>query len=237
MSSENFFQRIDARSKIIAVIAALFISAFSRSGPFWLHAGNAAVAVSLFAVSGASRRFNIKRFGMFSFLLLFAAGYFIVYGFFLSWSGDISHPLRAMTYLISSIICGVAFGGFLAGTTKTLEIAEALSRLKFPPRAVWMIHLALRYIPLLKDELLRTAAAARLRGFRFRKGRIRDIGNITAALTVRAYERALRVGDAMELRAYRMSSIPASIMRLKISDVAFAFTLPAFFFILRLMWI
>jgi cobalt/nickel transport system permease protein len=83
----------------------------------------------------------------------------------------------------------------------TLKAAHALH---VPGLLIQLIVLTYRYVFLLGEELGRLRVALRVRGYRNRPSlhSYRTVGHVTAALVIRSYERAERVGQAMRCRGF-----------------------------------
>ncbi|MCG6535453.1 MAG: energy-coupling factor transporter transmembrane protein EcfT, partial [Syntrophales bacterium LBB04] len=103
----------------------------------------------------------------------------------------------------------------LIATTLPTELVEGMERLLRPlerlriptHQLAMMVSLALRFMPVLLEELERIKTAQLARGADFRSGslvrRARAAASLAVPLIVGAFRRADELADAMEARGYR----------------------------------
>lgn len=232
---KRFLRTIDPRIKMIAIVIVLVIIATSRSSTLSIMFINAFLCLCLFAFTSGDMWSFLYRFGfMFSFIC-FAAFFQIVLpsgviGVTIS-SEEGHHPFF---YLLSTIVCGISLGAFFSSTTDPVSFTDGLRRLGLSERATWLLSLAFRYVPLLRDDALQTFQAARLRGMTSSTRHIREYGALVTALTVRVFERALRTGDAMQLRGFTLQKRSLPPDRVAWSDYVILL-LPAPFLMVRIL--
>jgi cobalt/nickel transport system permease protein len=120
-------------------------------------------------------------------------------GVHLSWGGL---ELAALVFVKAlTIVTLMLVLWMTAPLDSTLKAAHAL---RVPGLMVQLVVLTYRYVFLLGEELTRLRVALRVRGYRNRPSphSYRTVGHVTAALLIRSYERAERVGHAMRCRGF-----------------------------------
>lgn len=129
------------------------------------------------------------------------------------WGFDPAAGMRG-AFAVVRIVILVGFSLAVASTTTGTQIADAcvrllspLSRLGAPVAPLGMVlSLALRFIPLVSEELGRIRLAQRARGAQFDEGgivaRIRVWSSVFTPLIVGLFRRADRLGEAMAARCY-----------------------------------
>jgi cobalt/nickel transport system permease protein len=92
----------------------------------------------------------------------------------------------------------------LWATAPVESTLRAAHWLRAPGLTVQLMVLTYRYMHLLGEEFARLRIALRVRGYRNRPNlhSYRTVGHVTAALLLRSYERAERVGQAMRCRGF-----------------------------------
>lgn len=98
------------------------------------------------------------------------------------------------------------------------SLLEPLRRLRFPvDDAATALSLAVRFVPVLGEELARVRDAQRSRGARFDAGgpvaRLRAWGRVLVPLFVGAFRRADRVAVAMDARCYGAGAVRTSLQQ------------------------
>jgi len=111
--------------------------------------------------------------------------------------------LRALQFTFRIWLC-VASLTLLVLTTRFSKLVQAMERLQLPKIFVMMTAVTYRFIFLFIDEARRMVLAreARMVGKEGRMQVMESLGNIVAALFVRAYERGEMVYLAMQSRCY-----------------------------------
>lgn len=99
-----------------------------------------------------------------------------------------------------------------------VRLARTLSRLGIPVDDIGLVlSLALRFVPIVSEEVARVRQAQRARGAEFDKGslagRIRVWGSVLAPVIVGLFRRADAIGLAMDVRCYAVAARTAPSMR------------------------
>lgn len=130
---------------------------------------------------------------------------------------DPAGGMRGVTAVVRILIL-VGFSLAVSSSTTATQISDAVVRLLRPLAHFGMpvaalgtvLSLALRFIPLVSEELGRIRLAQRARGARFDEGglveRIRIWGSVLTPLVVGLFRRADRLAEAMSARCYDASS-------------------------------
>ena len=114
-------------------------------------------------------------------------------------------------------------------------LMEALLRLRAPRDLVWLAALGTRYVPLIAEEGRRIHRAALARGWSRGRRSIRITAVMSATLIVRAFDRALQAGHAMEARGYGSPLGAPEAKPLKAVDWAFLVCYPGALLAIRLI--
>lgn len=103
-------------------------------------------------------------------------------------------------------------------------VGHALERLRCPRKLVFLFLFTGRYVHVLASEWQTLNVAARLRGFRPRTDMhtYRTLASLLGLLLVRAYERSLRVREAMLLRGFEGRFRSVAAFRARPVDALFA---------------
>ena len=226
-------QELDARAKILGIILSLALLAFSRNGSVKLHLANLIPAILLLALAVRSSRGVFIRMRYVGLFLAFAA--ITQIGLFLIVPHLKTVDYRSFTYLVSTTLCGISLGLFLTTTTAPTDFTRGLLRLGMPTQAAWMLTLAYRFLPLMRDEVRQTFAAAALRGFHRSSHKLRYVGHLTTGITQRTYDRAIRTGDAMFMRGFDLSKRQTEYRKLLLIDYLFLAGLPLIYLGIRLV--
>ena len=207
---DTLAHRLDARVKVLWLLVAS-VASFATDSP----AGLAVVASGLAAALAASRTSPLR-------VLLALRPALLVLGFSLlantvvlvgqptvSASGFLRTSLA-----IARVVLVVGFALVFSATTMPPAIADALasllrplSRLGMPVGGIsTMASIALRFVPLTAEEVLRIRSAQRARGVRPDDGgvlrRVAAWGQVLVPLVVSLFRRADELGRAMEDRCY-----------------------------------
>lgn len=213
---------VDARVKITVLLVAtlgVFTAADAWEWCFWF----AALAVTVFSARMGAR--DVLR-GMRPVAIILM---FTLVANLVSCDGHGAVPLagparldpaggmRGVTAVVRILIL-VGFSLAVSSSTTATQISDAVVRL-FRPLAHFgmpvaalgtVLSLALRFIPLVSEELGRIRLAQRARGARFDEGglveRIRIWGSVLTPLVVGLFRRADRLAEAMSARCYDASS-------------------------------
>ncbi len=121
-------------------------------------------------------------------------------------------------FAVARIVILVGFSLAVASTTTGTQISDACVRLLSPLTCLgvpvaplgMVLSLALRFIPLVSEELARIRLAQRARGAQFDEGgivaRIRVWSSVFTPLIVGLFRRADRLGEAMAARCYESAA-------------------------------
>lgn len=213
---------VDARVKIAVLLVAtlgVFTAADAWEWCFWF----AALAVTVFSARMGAR--DVLR-GMRPVAIILM---FTLVANLVSCDGHGAVPLagparldpaggmRGVTAVVRILIL-VGFSLAVSSSTTATQISDAVVRLLRPLAHFGMpvaalgtvLSLALRFIPLVSEELGRIRLAQRARGARFDEGglveRIRIWGSVLTPLMVGLFRRADRLAEAMSARCYDASS-------------------------------
>lgn len=203
----SFIHRIDPRLRI--VFAALFSGVVAVSDHF--PALFAALAVSLVLVYTARLNFELvaKRFLV---VALFLGLLWVIVPLTYTeppiyhlGSLNLSRPgvlLCAQISLKAVVILAVLTA--LTATMTITTMGNALNRLRFPTKLVYLMLFTYRYIFVIEQEYRRLLRAMRIRGFRSATSAhsYQSYAYLIGMLFVRASDRAERVSQAMKCRGF-----------------------------------
>lgn len=210
--------KLDARVKIICLLAAT-IAIFSIQQPLMLVV-MAAIILALAWLAGisASQLASAAKPAFFILLLslifnTFAANSIVDIALIGTFGISTSGFIRGIT-AVARILMLVALALVLTTTTSSLDVADALNRLLMP--LAWLdvpvndiamtVSVALRFIPLTAEELVRIRDAQRVRGVNFDEGsmveRLRKWLSVLTPLVVALFRNADDLAKAMRERCY-----------------------------------
>lgn len=207
--------RIDPRTKVLVVVAVLTMLFVVNSPAYSL-----AVGVAVVVILHVFGRIAPWEYGG---LLLLFVPLIVVFTLIQSVS---YHPIGAHELLrlgpLSVTLEGAQFGlsvstrlvtmgltfAMFAMTTNPMDIALAVTSLGIPYRYSYLTSFALRFLPLVQEELdvLRGAIAARAHPYAEARNPIKRIAIIVQTMTplaLGALRRSIDIALAMELRGYR----------------------------------
>lgn len=218
-AAETPLHHLDARVKL-ACLLAVTVALFAASSPVALAAMAAAVLAAAH-LGGLSARELAQGLRPTAIILAFSllANAFVADGtasLTLVGPLGISYPGLARGALAVGRIAVLVFAALvLSATTSSTAVADALtslmaplSRLDVPVGDIAMtVSIALRFIPLTAEELVRIRDAQRARGVDFAQGsvsaRVRRWLSVLAPLVVALFRRADDLAQAMAERCYR----------------------------------
>ncbi len=250
---DSLIHRLDPRVKLtglVLMLAAVFVSP---------DAGGVAVTGMVVVASAASAGTGLKIWvrGMarFSFMLVAAGGL----NLFFTGHGDpvVAGPwklpftmdgMRTSLLFTAQLAEAIALSMVLTFTTSPAEltrglekIARPLKRFKVPVEDYGMVALlAMRFIPLLQEELRTIIDAQKSRGVEFEKGdvaaRARNLVAVLAPALTGTLRRADLLADAMTARGFRPGAPRSHYRPMRFSALDF-FTLGGivFFFLCRVI--
>lgn len=210
--------RVDARVKIVLLLAST-VSLFATRAS-WLCALWALVLAAAIHCSGMSIRTHARALRPVAFILAFTL---LANALALDGHGDIalSGPVGidtagalrgALAVFRIVVLLGLALA--VSSSTTPPELADAcvallrpLGRFGVPVADIGLLlSLALRFIPLVSEELARVRLAQRSRGVDFESGgivrRVRAWASVLTPLVVSLFRRADRLGESMAARCY-----------------------------------
>ncbi|WP_417175216.1 energy-coupling factor transporter transmembrane component T family protein [Adlercreutzia sp.] len=201
---------MDARVKI-GLLVAYSVALFCTENLLGL--GVAAALLAAVASVGDVPVARLLREGAFAYLIV---GFLLVYNVAASgWLAGIAVALRLLLLVWASLL--------LMTLSTPAELSEALRRLLSPLGRLGLpvrdfttsLSIALRFMPLLSEELRAVRAAQASRGAAFEGAglvrRLRAYGGLMVPLFVGLFRRADRLASAMEARCYGASGIPTSL--------------------------
>ncbi len=194
--------------KLIGLLSLIFAFAFIQN--IWLLPIMVIITGILFSLSEIPISFLIKRLRYPSwfiltvvFLLPFISGNTPIFqlGFLTI------HAEGCWQALLISVrfFCILTVSLVLFGTAPFLSSIKAMRSFGFPRVIVDMTLLSYRYLEELGEMLTTMQRAMRLRGFKakgFKRRNLEVFAQLTGSILVRSYERSLRIYQAMILRGY-----------------------------------
>ncbi len=216
---DSYLHRLDARAKLVPVVLVMVLGLLTSSPTFYISLLIALVAALL--ISGISAGTLLRNFRpilllvavTFFYHILFSArqtdALFHVVGFAVTTGG-----LAKAIFFSLRLLLFVAIAFLVTLTNSPSELAEALTRLLRPLERLripvsdlgLIIFIALRFIPILYDELVAIRNAQMIRGVDFGGGmfsRIRKTTAILVPVLVGTIGRADELAMAMEARGYQ----------------------------------
>ena len=210
IGAKGTLRTVDARVKIVLLVA-YSVALFCTENLLGL--GVAAALLAAVASVGDVPVARLLREGAFAYLIV---GFLLVYNDAASgWLAGISVALRLLLLIWASLL--------LMTLSTPAELSEALRRLLSPLGRLGLpvrdfttsLSIALRFMPLLSEELRAVRAAQASRGAAFEGAglvrRLRAYGGLMVPLFVGLFRRADRLASAMEARCYGASGEPTSL--------------------------
>jgi len=220
--------RLDARVKIIGLIALPIVAVSIPSGAWMAFTVYLLILIALCAVAHLPPRYVLQRLTIeIPFLLAAAALPFIA-----------ADGVRLALTVMAKATTGVLSMVVLSSTTPFPDLLRGFERLKAPRLLVMIIAFMWRYLHVLGEEFYRMRIARQARGYQPRwVWQAGALGTTVGALFIRSLERGERVYLAMASRGYE-GGTPSSIVstrRLGIVDVAFTGGLVSLLVLIRLV--
>ena len=210
IGAKGALRTVDARVKI-GLLVAYSVALFCTENLLGL--GVAAALLAAVASVGGVSVARLLREGAFAYLIV---GFLLVYNVAASgWLAGIAVALRLILLVWASLL--------LMALSTPAELSEALRRLLSPLGRLGLpvrdfttsLSIALRFMPLLSEELRAVRAAQASRGAAFEDAglvrRLRAYGGLMVPLFVGLFRRADRLASAMEARCYGASGVPTSL--------------------------
>ncbi|MDX9972797.1 MAG: cobalt ECF transporter T component CbiQ [FCB group bacterium] len=244
--SPSFLHGLDARAKLLALLALLLGAVTTPQGAWGVFLGYASIVIGLVFWARMPLRTLALRYGalasvavLASFLipflhrpesaddLLFQAGVLRV-----SRSG-----LTLFGTVFSKASMGILCALVLRETTPFPELLTGLERLRVPRTLVALTAMTYRYLFVLADEALRLRRArdSRCYGGRW-LWQAKVVGQMIGSLFVRAHDRAERVYGAMVSRGFTGELPGGGAVSLRRRDYAFFGTALVVSVMLRMPW-
>ena len=210
IGAKGTLRTVAARVKL-GLLVAYSVALFCTENLLGL--GVAAALLAAVASVGDVPVARLLREGAFAYLLV---GFLLVYNVAASgWLAGIAVALRLLLLVWASLL--------LTALSTPAELSEALRRLLSPLGCLGLpvrdftmsLSIALRFMPLLSEELRAVRAAQASRGAAFEGAglvrRLRAYGGLMVPLFVGLFRRADRLASAMEARCYGASGVPTSL--------------------------
>lgn len=209
---------LDPRAKIIGA-ASLSIVALHSGVPFLLFAGLLTLAIAGFARISPRRLYQAFRPALPFIAIVFLLHAFTVTGARSSGFGLGSVRIAAEGALVGGLLAWrfalLLLAGFLLTmTTRPASLTSGMERLLRPVKLVGissqdlalMVSLALRFIPVLQEEMETLVDAQAARGASFATGgvagRVRAFSSLALPLSLAVFRRCDQLVEAMHARAY-----------------------------------
>jgi cobalt/nickel transport system permease protein len=225
--NSRFSARLDARTKLIAVCAALIICVSTPAPKYAAFGAYFLVLVSAVALSGVSFRILARRLLVALPMVLLCAAFIpflhpdsVGGGYSLGIGGlRVSNSgLLVLWNITAKAVLGVGLVTLLTETTPFPLLLRGLEQLRCPRIFLLLLGFCHRFLFVLRDEALRMKRAADARGFQGRwLWHAPVIGRMIGSLFLRGYERGERVYLAMASRGFNggmpAAETPAALAR------------------------
>ncbi len=216
---DSFLHRLDARAKLVPIMAVMVLGLLTESA--WFYLTVLAALLGGLLLSKVEPKIIARNFQPILILVAITFAYHIVF------SGHDSRPvfeifgltLRAESLSMAvfyslRLLLFVSVVFLVTLTSSPSDLAEAVTRLLRPLKKLrvpvddigLILFIAIRFIPVLHQEFLAVRNAQVIRGVDFSGGllsRARKTGTIVVPVLVAAISRADELALAMEARGYR----------------------------------
>lgn len=209
-SEKSLIHSLDARFKIRFVIIYIILSLLDRN--IYLFALLSIVFMAALILSKVPVRHMLKGMrGIILFIMLCSMiNIFTVHGDVLMRMGAVnitSEGLLKTIFVFWRMILIIFMSSLLMYTTTPTELTDGLEKCFALKGNVAMgITIALRFIPVLMEELDRIMKAQEMRGAHFGKGgpikRVKNLRTVVIPLFQNSIDRAKNLADAMDARCY-----------------------------------
>jgi len=207
-TGDSILHKLDPRARIVVATVYSFVVAFADHFTVLLTA--VAISGALVSLSGIRLKDIARRIVIVNgLILLLWVVVPLTYGgeslFRIGWF-EVSRQgvsLSARITLKSNAIL-LAFISLIA-TMPLATLGHALSKLRVPPKIIYLLLMSYRYVFVIEQEYQRLIRAAKIRGFQPRTGMhtYRTYAYVIGMLLVRAASRAQRVHQAMLCRGFK----------------------------------
>ncbi len=224
----GFLQRMDARAKLIAFTALIFICVSTPPRQYYAFAVYFGLLLAAYAISRVPPGYVLKRasvvlpfvLAVAVFVPLFKHGGAVYHLGPFTFYGD---GLLVLWNVAAKSTISVLSVILLNSTTSFPDLLKGMERLKVPHLLTAIVSFMYRYIFVLGDEADRMKRARDSRGW---SGswiwHAKVVGHMIGHLFLRSYERGERVYAAMSARGYEGDVKTLDLQRLRAADVVFA---------------
>jgi cobalt/nickel transport system permease protein len=214
-AKKSNFCHIDPRAKLVGIIVFVVTVAILQDALTLVL--SLIFIVSILAISNVPAHHIIKRYIVALPFIIFAAVAIYISHNYIS---SLSIFLR-----ISSCVLGLIV---LSSTTPFFDLLKGMQKLKIPNIFVVMLMFTYRYFFVFIDEMERMKLARKARGFHggkhlFEKHGMKTISYTAGMVLVRAYERGVRIYDALLARGYEGKMKTLNPLRTTRVDFGFCF--------------
>ncbi|TDO92172.1 cobalt/nickel transport system permease protein [Halanaerobium saccharolyticum] len=125
----------------------------------------------------------------------------------------------------------------LLSTSSVLDLIHAMSRLRIPPKLIYLLFFVYRYLYVIKNEFNTIHQAMLLRAFKAKTNlhTYKSYAYLIAVLLIKSYERSQKVYQAMICRGFKGSFIMIDHFELKQNDYLFLIVSSLIFVFLLVM--
>lgn len=228
-ATRSSFYGLDPRAKVLAII--FFVVVVALLTDILPLITSLLLVVSLLLVSNIPLRHLAKRYAIALPFVFFASVSLYLYN---GLSPSLAMFIRVSTCVLLLIL--------LSSSTPFFDLLKASRHLKFPRLMLTLLMFLYRYIFVLTEEYQRMKMARKARAFKGGKHLLDRKGMHTISLTagmvlVRAYQRGVRIYDALLSRGYNGEVKTLTEMHFKAIDYTFCANLMLFSsFILWVDW-
>lgn len=219
------YKSLDPRTKLIIVISISSLSVFIQDIKYLILVFVMAIFVSKLLNSEIFMVFRKLRkiLGVFAAMIIIQS-LFVKGGNPIIALGEITlltdvGILMALGFLLRISIILVSASILMTSTSR--EVLQGLVEWKIPYEIAFMVSVAIRFLPLLKEELEDTLIAIQLRGIEMKtlsiKGKIKLYSYIFTPVVAGAIVKSQRLSIAMECRGFRAFNNRTSYKKLKMN--------------------
>jgi cobalt/nickel transport system permease protein len=225
----TWLSRLDARAKLVGVIAFVVVSALLRD--LSLVLASLALSVSFAAMSRIPALHLAKAYlGALPFIVIASVSVFLF--------GGLENGLAMLARTSSCVLALLV----LASGTDTFDLFAGLRRLRVPALITTLLMLTYKYILMMSEELSRMTVARKARGFTGGRSLLDARGmkvvSYTAGMVfVRSADRADKAFDALTARGFDREMLPWRRSRIaapELSFLAWFFAISAILMMLQL---
>lgn len=127
---------------------------------------------------------------------------------------------RALEFILRISIVIVSAG--ILTTSSSRDLVQGLIQMKIPYEIAFMVSIAIRFLPIFREEMLDSMIAIQLRGLDFKKTKLRDklkiYKYIFLPIVINSILKARELSAAMEMRGFRAYPERTSFRVLKMEN-------------------